>query len=659
MKTPSFFLVALVSFPLAAQDFGFPFGKISLQELQQTTYAKDTSANAVYLDEYGETSFENGDSYNLIHQYHARIKILNVRGLGEANFEIPLYRSGANYEKLRTVRATSFSLENSSLKETSFDAKNIMVENRNKYWQIVKFAVPDVRVGSVIEVAYEIETPFIYNFKSWSFQSDIPKVKSTYVANIPALYNYNVSLSGYLKLSRNESKLIKSCLGRSTTHQGGFSVDCSHFTYGMVNIPAFIEEDFMTSRKNFLSAIHFELSEIRQLDGGVDRVTKEWKDAESELKKHENFGGELRRNGDLLKEEIQSVVAAGTDPLEKARKIYRFVQQYFLWDGSDDKYSEGIRKAIQSKKGNAADINLFLVGALQNQDLDAAPVILSTRDNGVVPELYPVLSLFNYVIASLKIGDKTYLLDATDDYYPFGMLPEKCLNGKGRLLADKGSYWVELKPSDRGKNILMTNLILAADGTVRGTLESTFTGYEAISFRKNYSTYRTKQEYIAHMESVLEAVKVIDVEVQNVDDQEKPVLRRLEVEIVASDGISSAPILFNPYLLDKWNENPFKSRQRLYPVDFGVPVEMTTVVSLEYPAGLELVNLPDDLGLSLPNAGGRYIMNARNFENKITLTNSLLINKTVFTAQEYHYLRELFHKVVETQNTDLLFKKKT
>jgi transglutaminase-like putative cysteine protease len=639
------------------QDYGFPFGKIALRELERKLYEKDTSASAVFLDEFGETSFDNGDNFNLVHKYHARIKVVKTKGLRFANFEIPLYRSGMREEKMRAIRATSFSMENGSMRETPLDPKNIFTENSNKYWQVKKFAVPNVKEGSVIEVAYEIETPFFYNFKSWQFQSDIPKIKSEYVAIIPAVYTYNISLNGFLKLSKQESKVVKGCLGHASPLAGGFSVDCSHFTYGMVNIPAFREEDYMTAKKNFIAAIHFELAEIRTLNGGIDKITMEWRDADYELKKHESFGVDLKRNGDLLEEEITALVASEASPLEKAKKIYRFVQQYFVWDGFHDKYSDGIKKAVQNKRGNIADINLFLVGALRKQKLEASPVILSTRDNGMVNDLYPALSGFNYVVAAVTIDGKTYLLDASDDFHPFGVLPEKCLNGKGRLLHEDGSSWVELKPADRGKNFLMINGKIGTDGVLRGTLETTYMGYEAVSFRKEFYSHSDQNEYQKDLQSKLENVDIKKMEIVNADDYTKPVIRKLQVEIPAFDDIN-ATFLFNPYLLGKWKENPFKSTDRLYPVDFGAPIEMVTIVNLEYPAELELVNVPSQVGLSLPNAGGRYIVDAKSLDNKLTLTNSLQINKTVFSSQEYHYLRELFQKVIEVQNTDLMFKKR-
>jgi len=651
----------LIIFSADAQDYGFPFGKITLQELTENSYARDTSASAVYLDEFGETFFQEGEEgLLLVHRYHAKIKILKTSGLEQADFEIPLYRSGTLYEQLRSVKATTFSTDNNtSLRETPLDPKNVFTENKNKYWQIKKFALPDVKVGSVIEVAYETESPYIYNFKTWEFQADIPKVKSNYLARIPAVYTYNISLSGFLKLSKNESKLIKSCLGGGSVLAGGYSVDCSQFLYGMVNIPAFKEEDYMTAKKNFIAAINFELAEVRSLSGAIDKITKEWKDAEYELKKHEKFGLEIKRNGDLLKDEIAALVETETDPLVKAKKIYAFVQQYFLWDGNEEFLSDGIKTAVQNKKGSTADINLFLIGALRKQKIDASPVILSTRENGLVHDLYPVLSEFNYVVAGMKINDKIYLADATDDFHPFGVLPEKCLNGKGRIFTDNGSSWIELNPGDRGKNILMINARLGTDGIVRATLENTFSGYEAIDFRKNYFKHSSQQDYLADLKSKLPEVEIIKLGFSNLDDMEKAVSRTLEIEIHGLDAINNGSFGFNPFILEKWKENPFKSNVRLYPVDFGAPIELTTILNFELPDNVELLNLPENVGLSLPNSGGRYIVDAKALDNKITLTNSLQINKTVFSSQEYRYLKELFQKVVDIQNTDLIFRKKS
>ncbi len=647
-------IVSLVSVLARAQDF--PFGAVSLNVLNMKKYDRDTAAGAVVLQEFGEASIDNGDGYHLIFKYHVRIKILNKNGLGQANLEIPLYKQDNNrYEKIIGIKASSFNFENGRVREEVLQDKDIFTENRNKFYNIKKFAIPNIREGSVIEISYTMDSPFVYNFRPWKFQSDIPKIESEFWASIPGVYRYSITLKGFQELSKNESIIVKNCLGMGA---GGYSADCAIMKYGMKNIPAFVEEDYMTSKNNFISSIHFELSEIRHFDGRIDKVTKEWKDVEQELRQDMQFGGQLKRGKDLS-EEIKKLVENELDELTKAKKVYEFIKGWYLWNDTYGKYSElGIKKAFDEKTGNVGDINLSLVAALRFAGLDVEPVILSTRTNGVVTELFPVLTDFNYVIAKVTIGDKTYLADATDKFYPFGLLPERCLNGKGRVLGDRSSYWIDLKPAASGRTISLLTLKLGNDGVMRGSLQTTYSGYAGVNRREEISAYASPEAYIKELKSNLNQIEITGFELKNPDDFQKPVILKLEIEITAFDNLQVANFIFNPYILDKWSGNPFKSNERMYPVDFGAPIERTTILQLEYPSDFKIVNIPENLSLSLPNSGGRYILETKNIDNKLTMNNFLSINKTVFSSAEYHYLKELFSRILQVQNGELIFQKK-
>lgn len=651
-------LLLTILFNAQAQDFSY--GSVTLNELSMTEYALDTSASAVVLKERGEAHISNGDNYNLFFKYHVRIKVLKKKGLAQSNIEIPLYKHDNNrYEKVSQIKASSFNLEGNRIKEEALETKNVYREERNKYYDIQKFAIPNVRVGSVIEFTYTIESPFIFNFRSWEFQSDIPKMQSEYIASIPGTYLYNITLRGYQKLSKNDSKIVKNCLGRGDGMTSGYSADCAVMHFAMKNIPAFVEEDYMTAKKNFLSAIHFELAEVRHFDGRVDKVTREWKDAEEELRKENRFGVQLRRGKDIA-QEVEKLIAGQTDELAKAKIVYDFIKGWYLWNGTYGKYSElGIRKAFDERKGNIGDINLSLIAALRFAGLEVEPVILSTRENGLAVELHPVLSEFNYVIAKVNIGEQTYLADATEKYYPFGMLPERCINGNGRVIGDKKSYWIELKPTTSGKSIHHFSLVLGTDGVMRGTFSTTYAGYAAVNKRQEILGFQSTDNYFEQLQKDLGQIKISGHELVALDEIEKPLIRKLEVEITAYDDLEAANFMFNPFIHDKWNDNPFKSRERLYPVDFGVPLERLTVFNLEYPNEYEIVNLPEKVGLSLPNAGGHYMFEAKNLDNKLSLNNSLSIRKTVYSSAEYHYLKELFARILQIQNGELIFRKKT
>src|SRR5690606_19756384 len=132
-------------------------------------------------------------------------------------------------------------------------------------------------------------------------------------AVIPAVYKYNVSLTGPYPLTKSDGELQRECF----LPGGGLKVDCSKMTYIMNDVPAFQEEEFMTSSKNFLSAINFELSEVADLRGGARKITKDWKDIDSELKKHFNFGKQVKRD-ELFKDRLPSVLQGVTNDMEKA-----------------------------------------------------------------------------------------------------------------------------------------------------------------------------------------------------------------------------------------------------------------------------------------------------------------------------------------------------
>jgi hypothetical protein len=640
-------------FYAAAQDHGFPFGQVTYRELEIKEYAPDTSAVAVVLDEFGEAYVDNNNDHNIIFEYHAKIKILKKAGVSYGDVEILLRRNDSYKEKVIGVRASSFNVENGSMRETKFDPKNVYTQNYHEYLDIAKFAVPNVQTGSVIEISYKVESPFFTNFHPWEFQSDIPKINSEYWCLIPANYNYTIALKGDLKLTKDESFLYKNCF----TPGGSAQADCSRLKFGMKDIPAFKEEDFMTAKSNFLSSLNFELVQIRRFDGRTDKITKEWKDVDEELRESARFGVQIKRGKDIIDAKIEQLIQGETDPLIKAQKIYDFVKNWYQWNDVYGKYSEsGIKKAFDAKAGNVGDINLSLVAALKYAELDAEPMLLSTRENGLVTDVYPVLSEFNYVIAKLNINNKEYLLDATDKSYPFGLIPVRCLNGKGRVMA-KESYWHNIKPPSREKTVSIYTLTLGNDGIFRGSIQYTFSGYDAVYQRKKISKLGD-QEYVNELTKKLRDVTIKKHELENPTDLKRSVVLKMEVEIEPANIFENHNFLFNPFVNPSWESNPFKSTERLYPVDFGAPIEEVTILNLQYPADYEVEGLPEKIKLGLPQSGGQFIFEMVNGSGKLSMNCSLLISRPVYTSGEYAYLKELFNNVIAAQQTQLVFKKK-
>lgn len=89
-----------------------------------------------------------------------------------------------------------------------------------------------------------------------------------------------------------------------------------------------------------------------------------------------------------------------------------------------------------NKIGNSADINISLYKLLKLLDIKSNLVVASTRDNGVILPETPVLNKLNNVIVAAYTDGNTLLLDATEEYSPFDILPFQDLNWQGRIVKE-------------------------------------------------------------------------------------------------------------------------------------------------------------------------------------------------------------------------------
>ncbi|KIA95913.1 transglutaminase [Pedobacter kyungheensis] len=641
---------------LSAYAQNFTYGAITHDDYQFDRKTLDSNANAIVLKEFGNASIQlddNTHSLVLVFEHHVKMKIYNKEGFKEANIVIPMYKDDSREETISDLKASTFNFIDNNFVETVMDRKAVFTENRSKYTRLTKFTLPNLKEGSVIEYSYTLKSPNLFNFKTWEFQGDIPKVHSEYLVYIPGIYNYNVSLRGFQKLTDQKVELSKECLRLS-----GAAIDCSKITYLMKNVPAFIEEDNMTAPSNFKSAIYFELSDVQNLNGGKTSYTKTWKDIDNDLSSEKNLGSQMKRK-DLFKDLIPGITKGATNELEKAQAVFNYIKKQIKWDNYYGKYStDNIKKALETRSGNVADINLSLIAALSAADLDAEAVILSTRDNGTVNKLYPVMSDFNYLVAKVNIGDKSYLLDATEPLLPFGLLPLRCINDQGRVInLKKPSYWIDLKASQKS----VTNYILSGkmttDGKIVGTLTTHSMGYSAFNKRRDILRYTSPDEYVEKLDERLTRIKITDHQISNLDSVENMLTEKYEVEFTINDGTNQNQFYFSPFFINPISKNPFNLNERTYPVDLGSGSDERITMNITLPAKYQLLEKPKDMAIGLPNNGGRYLLSSKLEEDTISVNQILQFNNAIYQPEEYLFLKEFYSRIIQNQKTEFLLKK--
>ncbi|UKM64467.1 DUF3857 and transglutaminase domain-containing protein [Flavobacteriaceae bacterium GSB9] len=638
---------SLLSFSQASENN--PVFRVSLQDLKMNTYPKDSTAHALVLYEYG-SSHVDGREYDLRTEEKHKVKIFNKDGFDHATVTLYLYKTDGNhFEQVKDIVGTTYNLEGDNVVKTKLDKNNIYREEYNENITMVKFTLPNVKEGSVITYSYKIRSPYMRKYHGWEFQGDIPKLYSEYRTSIPANWVYNIKLVGGQKLATHKGDVKEKCI-----EAGGGSADCSEMVYAMKDIPAFIEEDYMTTRKNYLARLEYELETFKSMDGRVHHYTKTWEDVDKEIKKEKDIGKQLKKTLDieeLLPEDIRNLKA----PLEKAKAIYKHVQKYYTWNGDFKIFKDvSVKDLIKNKSGNVSSVNILLNNLLRESGIKSRPVLLSTRANGFATKLYPVITDFNYLIVQATINEKTYLLDATDNYLSFGELPFRCLNQYGRLLDfDIGSKWIDIAPKKPSNTFYKADLNIDANQNITGSIMAKFSGYHALSTKKRY--FSNKQTYIEKLQNDAPFIEISDHESQSKDKNDPTFSEKYNVEYNLDP--TGETIYLNPILTKFFSSNPFKLQERTYPIDFGYKDTYFYMFSLKLDENYSVAELPKDYILRLPNNTGQLSFSSKQIGDNVTVMLKFSFKEAFYAPEYYPYLKEFMAKIIDKQNNSLILLK--
>ncbi|UOQ97147.1 DUF3857 domain-containing protein [Hymenobacter sp. 5317J-9] len=657
-----------------AQPEPIKFGQVDKQDLTAAPFAKDSAA-AVVLCDYGRSRMEGkGAGLQVVFERITRIKILKKAGFNYATVEIPLYHRDGNQEKLSALRGFTYNLVNGTAEKTKLETTGTFVEKRTSTNNIQKFTLPNVREGSVIEYAYTLRSDFLFNFQDWTFQQDIPVRWSEYRVSIPTFYKYKIIYQGNPAFDVNLARIgtVGLSLDDKVPSGGGLSAGASSGTLTVTatteehqwvrkNVPPFRPEPYMTTARDYVDRLDFELTGEQWSENDYHDLTGTWPKINALLLADEDFGGRLNRSGPL-KDQVVGLAARYPAVTDRAAAVRQLVMAAVRYDGTD-RYAatEPLRKAYDAHRGSAADVNLLLIAALHDAGVEAEPVLLSTRDHGRISKEFPMLDRFNYVVALVPLADgKDLLVDATEPLLPCGVLPERCLNQSGRLVPAKGTEgrWVDLVPTQRQVRFQQVALTLDAQGGLSGKVHEEHGGYAGAHARAELASLGEKK-LLAGLQQRHDAWTVPKLTPSQAETVDKPFLLDYEFSQPAASTAAAGTFYLSPLSDFGPGQNPFRHPDRTYAVDFGMTQEETLLVTLTLPAGYELASVPKPAVVELPGQGGRFVYNvSAAAPGVVQLTSRLNLRKPVYAAQEYASLRELYSQLMAHQAEKLVIQKK-
>ena len=648
VKFPIFLFLVFLAYIQCYAQKNTNFGTLTKAEKAFAVYEPDTTAAAVYLYEKGDNYFEvRNDFVWLITEYHAKIKILKKEGLSKSEISIPYYHNDSRTEKVQKIKA----LSHNGIVKTAVNSSDIYVIDNNENWSEKKFAIPNVKVGSVLEYTYEIQSPFFFNLNGWDFQSDIPKVYTEYTAKIPGNWRYNRRLSGKLQLDTNEADIKADCFTIPTATK---QADCEVVKYAMRNVPSFAEdEEYMLAGSNYRSKLEFELQEYHDFKGQKHRYTKTWKDVDKEFRLDKDIGRQLRKKN-FFEKNVPADLFIESNELEKAKNIYAFVQKHYNWNGKYGLWKDNrVKRAFEEGKGNVAEINISLINLLNAAGIKADLVLTATRNRGLPKTKNPVMSGFNYILVKINIDGKDYLLDASNKYVPFGMLPFRSLNYYGRVMDfDEESYWFDIVPEKNNKKQVRCLMVLDAEnGIIKGKLSLLSSGYYAINGWQNLKL-QSEEAYLDEMqENFEEEYDIIDYDIKEDRSNEKFLAEEFEFE----SDIEDNTLYLDPFIINFFEKNPFKALERNYPIDFGYTRNNGYTITIQLPKNYKVKSLPEDKVFQLPDNVGSLKFNCKETaNNSLNVFFDFKLNATQYKSEYYKAIKELFQEAVDVQTKSII-----
>lgn len=632
-------IFSVLSLLTVAQTKVPDFGIITDEEQKLKECSFDPEADAIII--FDKAIADHNGDHNLVTTRRIRMKILKEKGIRRGNIEI-YYYSKEDFENISDIQASVYNFNETGLLSTKTVAPaSVFRQKLNERVSVVKFAIPDVKVGSILEYQYVSTMKHYGGLDDWSFQSDIPTMLSSYYLTI--LPNSEFAYQVY---KRSDLPIVV----KPDKYEG-------KILFEMNNIAGLRDEPFMDSRRDYVQRVQFQLSGYQGMFGSRMRYMTTWDELGREQMSSPYLGQQLGKNLSGTSE-LLSTVKTIPDQYRKMKIIYEFVNKTMNWNGYDSRgSSDGIKDAWDKRKGTSGEVNMILINLLKSADLDVSPLLVSKHGNGKINSNYPFIDQFNCVMAYVTIGEKTYVLDASD-YTPPDLIPLSAINTDAFIVSRKRSKGSIIRLEDNAhmnKNLVAVMARVNTTGAMEGNASVYSYDYSRLQRCKDYNL-RQKTYTEKYFTGPFTEMKLDSLQMENIDNDSLPLSQHFRFSLPAN--VSGDYTLINTNLFSGFEKNPFISDVRFSNVDYNCMQNHVISLNIAIPDNMEPEALPKNLRLIMPDTSVTFSREMARSEQLLSIRYKINLTHSIFTADEYPYLKEFYKKMIGILNEQIVLRKK-
>ncbi|MCI4670593.1 MAG: DUF3857 domain-containing protein [Bacteroidia bacterium] len=649
-----------------------PFGKIILEDFDETEYPDFEESDAVMLLNYRSVGFLPSVARPNMNDFVLkRYKILSKEGMKMSRQEFTL---DSDVESLVDIKAATYQL-NPRGEVISYKVKRNRIRKEKVGKNKIRYTVllPVVRVGSIMEIQIQTQRKDYSRIPDWEFKADIPVLRAEHHAFLPKAFDYSRILKGDVtgilssvvpfSLNPTNTLPVQSYSdprsSRAQNRRSPMMLFGKHDILVMENLPALTKEDFSPTKLSYTPRVGYQLRRDVYYGNAGQRIFAGWGDFYNYTSR-KNTEKKLKAKPKDWKESIGSRLdRTKIDDREFATRLIQIVQRQVKWDSSLNIYPKRLREVWDKRKGSGSEINMIACLLFREYGFNANPIYLSTVDHGEIQPRLPYLDQFNHIIFGVIIEDEMLLLDLVNGQRGLELLPERDLNQLGLMIGNEGFRWIPLRLQNPTIRYTYSRFKLNESGEMTGQIEELHRKQSIADAEKQLEELgKDPQAYWKKVQfSGLEETKFVS---GNQSKTRSPESLKLICELSTNDftEISTDVMIVQPMLIRQVKVNPFSQEKRTTPVDLTHPIRESHLFGLEIPDGYKVVQSPSPTKVILPNGGGSFVYNFTQIGNFVHVSSSIFLDQTLFLPQEYPNLKEFFKLIVSKHEEDIIIARK-
>ena len=628
------------------------FGKVSKEEVEMKEYPADTSASAImfYENTLVSIDFDASGGFKLNTKKHQRIKILKEDGLDWGDVEMIYYYSNILRDNISGIDVVTYNLVDGKVVETKMPGKYIFRDDYTEDYKKLSFSAQEVRVGSVIEIRYAVNSNIYWEIDEIYFQKTIPVNISECTVRLPEMFEFNKKQLGFNPVKYEYAAETGSLsLGAGSTYTYTVNVD----KYSATEIPAFKKEPYVYNADQYYTALHYDIKTLTIPGSVYENFTVNWADVDNSYLDSDmmrRFRAQCQ-----FKDEMAALALEGGD-VEKIAAVVDFVKGKVQWNRDYDILPQIISQAVKAQSGSNADINCIIAGCLREAGYAVEPVMVKFRSSGLLLDFQPEMHPYDTFILKVDAPDgKSYYLDGGASGGYVNILNPLMLVERGRILRPDGrSEWVDLTKLGRSGTIMNVRAKVTPEGLLAGSVDARFSGQDSYREKASYNSFDDEDGYIEDIEND-NLIEVIEFEATDMKKYSSSASYNYTYEDELTE--SGDRIYINPFVTRFHSKDSFKSIKREYPIDFPYAYMVNYMFTLDIPEGYMVEQLPENALVKLQGLDATLKLLASERGPAIMISFSYTQNKMTGLASDYESIREFWQYMNDVYESMIVLKK--